>query len=133
MSDVDSTRVMGTPGTPPADRTMVAPAGGAGATMQMPAGGFDPMRTQMGATTTCPVCRSTTPAMESYCGDCGYLLSSVPEADLVVPAEEAPAAELVDLETQRRYLLRTGSNTVGRQGTDILINDGTVSRVHARI
>jgi pSer/pThr/pTyr-binding forkhead associated (FHA) protein len=128
MSDTDSTRMMSTPGAAPLDRTMVAP-GGAGAT----AGGFDPLRTQMGATVTCPICRSTTPEMEIYCGDCGYLLSSVPEVEVVLPVEEAPAAELVDLETGRRYRLRPGPNTVGRQGTDVIVGDGTVSRVHARL
>jgi pSer/pThr/pTyr-binding forkhead associated (FHA) protein len=112
---------------------MVAPAG-FGATQQMPAAGLgDTMRTQMGGTTTCPVCKSTTPLMEIYCGDCGYLLSSVPLPDLEAPTEEAPIAELVDLTDGRRHRLNAGVNTVGRQGTDVLVNDGTVSRVHARI
>ena len=33
----------------------------------------------------------------------------------------------------RRYRLRAGANTLGRQGTDVLVNDNTVSRLHARL
>jgi pSer/pThr/pTyr-binding forkhead associated (FHA) protein len=132
MSD-DSTRVMPVPEGVMGDRTMVAPAA-FGATQQMPAAGLgDVTRTQMGGVTTCPVCQTTTPVMETYCGECGYLLSSAPVPDLEVPTEEAPAAELVDLTDGRRYLLRKGVNTLGRQGTDVLVNEGTVSRVHAQI
>jgi pSer/pThr/pTyr-binding forkhead associated (FHA) protein len=144
MSD-DSTRVM-PPGTPATgqtgtfDRTMVAGTGqtmpptGMGATMQMPATGLnDPYRTQMGGTTVCPVCKSTTPLMETFCGECGYLLSSAPAESLDVPQEEAPAAELIAEADGQRHKLRQGVNTLGRQGTDILVNEGTISRVHARI
>jgi pSer/pThr/pTyr-binding forkhead associated (FHA) protein len=127
MSDIEQTRVMGA-----ADRTVAAPAGEFGATVQMPAGG-EAFRTQMGGTTTCPICKSTTPLMEAYCGDCGFLLASAPAEAVEVPAEETPDAELVDMTSGRRYRLRPGPNTLGRQGTDILIDDGTVSRVHARL
>lgn len=127
MSDMDQTRVIGTV----SDRTMVAPAGGA--TLQMPAGGMDPLRTQMGGTATCPICASTTPLPATYCGDCGYLLSSTPVENVVLPPEEAPAAELVDVTDGRRHRLRPGVNTLGRQGTDIVVTDGTISRNHAKI
>ncbi|HZT42247.1 MAG TPA: FHA domain-containing protein [Chthonomonadaceae bacterium] len=126
MSDMESTRVIGaTTGTPvaPGDRTMVAPA----------AGSADALRTQMGGTTTCPVCKSTTPMYETYCGECGFLLSSAVAEEIEAPVEEAPAAELVDSQSGRRYRLRQGDNTVGRQGTDVLVADSTVSRTHARI
>ncbi len=125
MSNMDATRVMG-----------AAVPGGGSATIQMPAGG-DAFRTQMGGTTTCPVCKSTTPLLDIYCGDCGYLLNSPTsdsgEAEISHHTEEAPAAELVDEQTSRRYRLRIGVNTVGRQGTDILSTEGTVSRNHATI
>jgi pSer/pThr/pTyr-binding forkhead associated (FHA) protein len=130
MSDMDSTRMMGTPG---GDRTMVTPAAGAGATMQMPATGFDPMRTAMGGTMTCPVCQATTPMPEQYCGECGFLLTSTPAENLEAPNEELPAAELIDPNDGRRYRLRMGVNTLGRQGTDILVMEGTISRAHARL
>lgn len=130
MSD-DATRVMtagmptGTTGT--FDRTMVA----SGATM-MPLVN-DPYRTQMGGTTTCPVCKSNTPLMETFCGECGYLLSSPVVENLEVPQEEAPAALLIAEADGQRHRLREGINTLGRQGTDVLVNDGTISRVHAKI
>jgi len=44
-----------------------------------------------------------------------------------------PVAELVDLQDGRRFRLRMGVNTLGRQGTDILVNESTVSRNHANI
>lgn len=132
MSD-DSTRVM--PAGAPvglSDRTMVVPPGGIGAT-QMPAGGpADAFRTQMGGTTTCPVCQSVTPLMETYCGECGYLLTAAAPESMEFPSEEPPAAELIEPDG-RRHRLRQGVNTVGRQGTDVLLAEGTVSRNHARI
>jgi pSer/pThr/pTyr-binding forkhead associated (FHA) protein len=130
MSNIETTRVMGAAGAMH-DRTLVVP-GDASATMMMP-GQADAFRTQMGGTTTCPICNSTTPVMELYCGDCGFLLASAPAEDASPAVDEPPAAELVDPQTGRRFRLRPGLNTLGRQGTDILVNDGTVSRNHARI
>lgn len=129
MSNTDPTRVFGAI----TERTMVAPAAGGGATMQMPASGLDPLRTQMGGTATCAICGSNTPLPATYCGDCGYLLSSAPPENVSLPAEEKALAELVDVQDGRRYRLREGVNTLGRQGTDILVNEGTISRTHARI
>ena len=114
MSDFDQTRLMG-------------------ATMQMPTGGADAMRTQMGGVATCPICQANTPLMEAYCGECGFLLASTPAAETALPAEEGATAELVDVANGRRYRLKNGQNTVGRVGTDILLDEGTVSRNHARL
>lgn len=132
MSNTDPTQRVSSTGGPGAERTMVATVG---PTQVMPAGGMDgdAYRTQLSATTTCPVCKTATPATETYCGDCGFLLASAPEEPIEVPTEEAPPAELVDVESGRRYRLHSGVNTLGRQGTDILTNEGTVSRLHARI
>ena len=130
MSNIDTTRVMGG-ATMGGDKTLVVP-GGMGATMQMTAG-LDPFRTQMGGTTTCPICKSTTPLLDSFCGECGFLLTSTPAEETAIPEEDAPIAELVDPQTGRRYRLHGGVNTVGRQDTDVLISDGTVSRHHANI
>ncbi len=117
----------------PADRTMVVP-GGIGATQQMPAAaGGDAFRTQMGGTAVCPVCQSTTPLMETYCGECGFLLTSTPVEGVEPLTEEGPAGELLDVQSGLRHRLHAGVNTVGRQGTDVIIQEGTVSRVHARI
>ena len=114
MSDFEATRMMG-------------------ATMQMPTGGADAMRTQMGGVATCPICQANSPIMETYCGECGFLLTSAPGSDAIAPVEEAAIAELVDVANGRRYRLRAGQNTVGRMGTDILTDEGTVSRNHARL
>ena len=115
------------------DKTVVMP-GTSNATMQMPASA-DSFRTQMGGVTTCIVCKASTPMMDSYCGECGFLLSSassVPD-QIVLPEEEAPVAELIDPQSARRYRLHEGVNSVGRQDTDVLVSDGTVSRHHADI
>lgn len=127
MSNTDVTRVMGAV-SPSPDRTMVVPGGGLPTQM-----GGDPMRTQMGGTTTCPVCKSVTPLMEPYCGDCGFLLTSAPPVETELPPQEAAPAELVDLNDGRRFRLKNGVNTLGRQGTDVLITDATISRNHAQI
>jgi len=127
MSNIEATRVMGAV-SPSADRTMVVPAGGMPTQM-----GGDPMRTQMGGTTNCPVCKSVTPLMEPYCGDCGFLLTSAPPTETEMPSQEAPPAELIDITDGRKFRLNNGVNTLGRQGTDVLITDATISRNHATI
>src|SRR4051795_8730232 len=113
MSNMDPTRVMGAAGAG-MDPTLVVP-GGSQATMVMPSQA-DAFRTQMGGTTTCPVCKSTTPLMDPFCGDCGFLLASPPAEDLAPPSEEVAPAELIDTQTGRRFRLREGVNTLGRQG-----------------
>ena len=117
MSDMEQTRVMGA----------------AGATMQMPAGGADAFRTQMGGVISCPICQSSSPLSELYCGECGFLLASAPPVEIVPPTEEAASAELVDVTDGRRYRLRPGVNTLGRMGTDILLSESTISRNHAKL
>src|SRR5579875_2685958 len=112
-------------------RMMTSPAGPEKTLLATPQA--DPLRTQMGATTVCPVCHTTTPVLENYCCECGFLLSATVSESLEVAPEETPPAELVELETGRRHRLRVGENTVGRQGTDVLLLDATVSRTHARI
>lgn len=137
MSDTETTRMMGIGGgtiMPGSDRTQILNTPNLGVTGQMPSGGADAYRTQMGGTTVCPVCKSTTSMLDPYCGDCGFLLTSTPaEAGGEIPMDMPPLAELADVNTGRRYTLRAGANTVGRQGTDVLMDDGTVSRNHARI
>jgi pSer/pThr/pTyr-binding forkhead associated (FHA) protein len=126
MSDMDQTRVMGAPTATGMDRTMVAP--------NLTGMGMGDMnRTQVGGVVTCAVCKSSTPLGEMYCGDCGFLLSSTVAENIEMPVEQAPAAELVDVTDGRRYRLRPGLNTLGRQGTDIIVGEGTVSRNHARL
>jgi pSer/pThr/pTyr-binding forkhead associated (FHA) protein len=87
----------------------------------------------MGGTIACAVCAATNPGFETYCVECGFLLASAPgtEADIEEPAGEA--VELVESSSGRRFRLRQGVNTVGRENCDILLLDGTVSRRHAEV
>src|SRR5439155_26996553 len=103
QDNIDSTRVM--PVTEePIDRTMVA----SGA--HPPAGA-----TQMGATVACPVCRTTNPGLESYCIECGFLLSSTPGEieEGVESTTDGPV--LVERSSGRTIKLKSGINTVGRE------------------
>lgn len=123
MSDNDRTQVM--TGPDPALMTMNPPGE---ATIQM----ADAGRTQMGGFATCPVCHSNTPLGEIYCGDCGFMLAAQPPVEEVSQPAPGTGAALV-AEDGRRFALHSGTNTVGRQATDILVNEATVSRVHAQV
>src|ERR1051325_9924157 len=97
---IDSTRVMPASALgPESDRTMVAQGIAPGATS-----------TVMGQTVTCPVCRSNNPGLETYCIECGFLLSSTPGAIEALIVEEAPGPELVESVTGRRFKLKPGVN-----------------------
>jgi pSer/pThr/pTyr-binding forkhead associated (FHA) protein len=85
----------------------------------------------MGATIVCPVCKTSNSGLEAYCSECGFLLASVPGQFDEAVVEAAPGYELVDSATGRRFGLRQGTNTVGRENSDVLLMDGTVSRRHA--
>ncbi len=117
----ESTRVMPAAGEPPIDRTMVA-------TAPPPAGA-----TQMGGTLACPICNTTNPGLETYCVECGFLLTSTPGAVTEPEEPDGEAVELVESSSGRRFRLRIGVNTVGRENCDILLLDGTVSRRHAEV
>jgi pSer/pThr/pTyr-binding forkhead associated (FHA) protein len=87
--------------------------------------------TVLSATVECPVCKEKNPPSEKYCIECGFLLSSVPGEAAEIDFSRLP--RLVDVRTQQDYLLRQGENTVGRENTDVLLSDSTVSRRHALI
>lgn len=120
-SNNESTRVMPA-GSPPEDRTMVAGTQPAGAAP-----------TQMGASLVCPVCQTFNSGLETYCSECGFLLTSVPGTLEGHPAEETAAPELIEASSGRRFRLYPGENIIGRENCDILLMDGTVSRRHAKI
>lgn len=87
--------------------------------------------TQMGASVECPVCLSRNLPIEIYCSDCGYLLEQAAPEVLETPAE-APG-RLVDTRSGQTFPVWQGVSSVGRDATDILISDGSVSRTHAQI
>jgi len=88
--------------------------------------------TLFAASVVCPVCNTENSAAEKYCGECGFLMSSVPgEVPEVPDVSECP--RLIRLSDQREYLLHEGENTVGRENADVLLTDPTVSRKHALV
>lgn len=111
------------------DRTIVAEPEQVQATIQM--GAQVGTSTQMLGPALCPICGQNNPPGEAYCIECGFLLSSVvPEA----PVEDKPYPKLRDVAGAREFLLKAGTNLVGRDPTaDILLSDGTVSRRHAQV
>lgn len=119
----ESTRVMGAGGVAPIDRTMVAPPpGGAAAT-------------QMGAMVECPVCHASSPGLETFCVECGFVLASAPGVQAAAPDADSGVEgfALVESSSGRRFSLTPGVNTVGRENCDVLLMDGTVSRRHANV
>jgi len=89
-----------------------------------------PEPTAMGATLPCPVCGTVNPSLETYCTECGFLLSSQPGT---LSEEQQPACPyvLIDDRSGRRYPLHFGDNLIGREAGDVLLVDTTVSRRHA--
>ena len=125
------------------ERTIIAPdLPGAGAVggdatrvMQSPVGPGGAMgysdRTQQAITVTCPVCSTPNGPAEQYCQDCGFMFGSASgEVETLPDATQLP--RLVD-STGREFLLNPGVNSVGREGTDVLVQDPTVSRRHAQL
>lgn len=82
----------------------------------------------------CSVCGHLNPPGETYCAECGFLLSSSTEKGAFLPSEEdLKSWPHLEDDSGQLYVLRPGSNTVGRESADIRIVDKTVSRHHATI
>ena len=88
--------------------------------------------TQLAANVDCPVCHTANPPSETYCIDCGFLLTEQPLEVAEMP-EVAAVGKLVTSDGAREFALKTGENTVGRENADILLVHNTVSRAHAQI
>lgn len=89
-------------------------------------------RCPMGIDAQCPVLHGRLIASDKYCPECGFLLAGM---DTEGPLPEAAPARQVWLEELggQTHRLRTGLNIVGREGSDVLLPDKTVSRQHARL
>ncbi|MHB1001230.1 MAG: FHA domain-containing protein [Armatimonadota bacterium] len=101
------------------DKTMVSQPQGAEATL-------------LGTTITCPVCGTDNVPGEMYCGECGFLLTSTP-GEVAEEIDIAEQPRIVDSATRIEHLLHTGDNIISREFADVILNDPTVSRKHARI
>ena len=92
-------------------------------------------RCPMGPDAQCPVVQGRSGSGDTFCPDCGYALSGLSPDTAFDTASLPDPARQVRLEDAagQTYALKTGSNTVGREGTDVLVFDKTVSRTHARL
>jgi pSer/pThr/pTyr-binding forkhead associated (FHA) protein len=90
-----------------------------------------PEKTQMGASVTCPVCKTQNAPGEVWCAECGFRLGSTPE-EAVAEDLTGVLAVLTDLRGNS-YPLEAGKNTVGRLNTSVLLNHASVSRRHAQV
>ena len=90
--------------------------------------GFGGERTQAVSLPPCPVCQTLGVPGEAFCVECGFLVGSVAGDEAV----NRPLPRLVDT-IGREFPLKLGTNTVGREGADVMLPDRTVSRNHARI
>lgn len=88
--------------------------------------------TQFAANVTCPVCETPNPPSETYCIDCGFMLSSAPVAVEDMPKPQ-DLGKLITTDGTREFILKPGENCVGRENADILLSHNTVSRKHAKI
>ncbi len=88
----------------------------------------------MGAAAQCPVINARVPLLETYCPECGFLLSAMPAQEFEPVAAPDPSGQIrLEDAAGRAHTLRPGVNTVGREATDVLLPDKTVSRRHAQI
>jgi pSer/pThr/pTyr-binding forkhead associated (FHA) protein len=77
----------------------------------------------------CPICGTAGVPGEEFCVECGFLVGSQPGE----PADSGRSAPRLVDSGGREFPLKAGENIVGREGADVLLPDGTVSRRHARI
>lgn len=88
--------------------------------------------TLMAQPVKCPVCQAENSTLDIYCRDCGFMLAETPvlagEAEM-----EVSGRRLVSLDGLREFPLHSGENTVGRESSDVLLTDSSVSRAHAVI
>ncbi len=105
----------------PADRTVIPPPS-AGALRPLPK---DDGRTTTMAAVPCSACGTPAPAGEIWCPECGLRCGTI--------AGAAPGAgPALVLAGGARWPLPAGITTVGRETSDIVLVDPSVSRRHAR-
>lgn len=113
-----------------ADKTVIGGTPGGESTQMVSAPAFE--ATQYSANVDCPVCHTPNPPSEMYCMDCGFLLNSAPVDVSDVPKPES-VGKLVSTDGALEFPLKRGENSIGRESSDVLLNNSTVSRKHGRI
>ena len=88
--------------------------------------------TQMAMNVDCPVCHTPNPPSETYCIDCGFLLTGAPVSVAEMP-ETPSVGTLITVDGTREFPLNAGANTVGRENADVLLAHNTISRNHATV
>ncbi len=90
----------------------------------------DANATLMAQPVKCPVCGADNSTLDIYCRDCGFMLAQTPAVEEEVEIEDT-GRRLVSLDGLREFSLHSGENTVGREDSDVLLSDSSVSRAHA--
>ena len=90
----------------------------------------------MGAEDHCPVLQGHTTPEDHFCPECGVQLR-IPEGamEIGIGGEPAIAPASIRLEEAggRIHFLQMGSSIVGREAAEVLMQDKTISRHHARL
>lgn len=113
-------------------RATVMPASGGAMTVYTPPPvqtTADPNTTQAFSLGPCPVCSTPGVPGEEFCLECGLMVGSSVGAQV----QARPLPKLTETASGREWVLRTGDSIVGREGTDVMLPDKSVSRRHARL
>jgi len=92
-------------------------------------------RCPMGAEELCPLLQGHVAPEDRFCPECG-VLRQMPGNGREAEAEEGAAAPLsprLEEAGGQIHLLQIGNNLVGREVAEVLLNDKTISRQHARL
>lgn len=90
----------------------------------------------MGAEEHCPVLQGRTGAEDRFCPECGLQLQisgGITEPKIEAEQSVAPLSIRLEEAGGLIHLLQLGSNIVGREAAEVLMQDKTISRQHARL